>query len=67
MSTEKTQLVEALLHLGVTVEEPETPKEESFAQSLEAFAQFVLFEQPEHAQALLEQCIASNKCDGKEA
>jgi hypothetical protein len=49
------------------VEEPETPKEESFAQSLEAFAQFVLFEQPEHAQALLEQCIASNKCAGKEA
>lgn len=59
-ATTKEQIVEELLRLGVTVEEPETPKEESFARALEAFAQFALLEQPEQTQALLEQYLSSS-------
>ncbi len=55
----KEYVVDEFAELGVTIEEPETTKEESFAHALEAFAQFVLIEQPEATQALLEQHSAS--------
>lgn len=53
-------VIDELLELGVTIEEPETSKEESFARALEAFAHFVLVEQPDKTLALLEQQIDSS-------
>lgn len=53
-------VIDELLELGVTIEEPETSKEESFAHALEAFGHFVLVEQPDKTLALLEQQIDSS-------
>lgn len=60
MARTDAAVIDELLELGVTIEEPKTSKEESFARALEAFAHFVLVEQPDKTLALLEQQIDSS-------
>lgn len=48
-------VVQELREIGVTVEKPESAKEESFANTLDALARFVLSETPEQTLRLLSQ------------
>ena len=59
---DRRAIVEELLEMGVTMEEPETSKEESMAEALEAFANFVLIEQPDQTLAMLEQYSQNGSC-----